>query len=660
MSAIIDSKEPTQGKRRAVKLLPPHLINRIAAGEVVERPASVVKELVENALDAGATKIEIAISAAGRTIRISDNGSGMTPEDAALAFFNHATSKIENENDLHRIQTLGFRGEALASIASISKLTCLTKTSDAATGIRIGFDPTAEDPTIPLIAPTGCAVGTVMEVAELFYNTPARLKFLKRPSTELGHIEETVETLALSHPHVRFTLINNERQTLNTNGGGDLKQTIQNVFRLDRDPIDLVEVDFEDQDAGYSVKGYASVPGVMKNSKRWLVTFTNGRTVKCHLLQKAIETAYESLLPHGRYPVCVLHLTLPSDELDVNVHPTKKEVRYANNRSIFSFVQIAIKRALEKFGQYHYTSHQFGHQPEGSIPNKENVPSFSSAIHETSPQAQPLWKQADNTSRWSYREPEPLTHQPRMSVEDALLLQAPLDATQTLSQPSNVVDTPSIKPMAEPQALPYYRVLGQLFNTYILLETAQGLMVVDQHIASERELFERISLQMLHDVPSTQHWLETTSKPVSPTQYDLLERYQGTFTKLGFSYRLGNGDSEGQTVSILGVPLIHQNRAPNQDPLGLFDDLLQQLEDTGDAQLALDQRINHLIATLSCHTAVRAGDPLNQQDMERVIEGWLASKLPWTCPHGRPIAHTIPKEELNKFFHRPSLPVNSI
>ncbi|MEB3287822.1 MAG: DNA mismatch repair endonuclease MutL [Vampirovibrionales bacterium] len=628
--------------RNPVKILPAHLVNRIAAGEVVERPASVVKELVENALDAGAARVEVSVGAAGRSIRISDDGFGMSAEDARLAFHNHATSKIRDEADLTRIQTLGFRGEALASIASISKLVCLTRTVDATSGLRIAFDSTADDPTEPVIISTGCSVGTVMEVAELFYNTPARLKFLKRPTTELSHIEEIVQALALSHPDVRFKLVSNEKTVLQTKGDGQLKQLIHDVFRLSRDPIDLVEVRFEDADAGYGVYGFTSVPGVMKPSKRWLVTFINGRTVKCHLLQKAIETAYDSLLPHGRYPLCVLHLTLPIDELDVNVHPTKREVRYANNQSVFSFVQVALKKALERFGQYHYTNHYFGNPPANLVaPNHvenirpENLKPYAGAT----PQINAMPKHWQNSARF--------TDEDRTTTQDAMRLQAPLSPGQA-ADGTVQANTSSVQ----------YKILGQLYNTYILLETAQGLMVVDQHIASERELFEQIARRMLAQAPPVQNCLQTVSITLSPSQFSLLENdgNRAIFEKLGFSYAL---DAERQSLALTGIPLIYQDRMPNQQPQRLFEDLLTQLEATGEARLEADQHVNHLIATLACHSAVRAGDPLTHRDMERVIQGWLGSTLPWTCPHGRPIAHTIQKEELNKFFHRPSLPLGS-
>ncbi len=615
---------------RPIRILPPHVVNRIAAGEVVERPASVVKELVENALDAGATRIEIAVSAEGRNIRVADNGSGMTAENAALAFFNHATSKIADEADLDCIQTLGFRGEALASIGAISRLTCLTRTPDSEKGHRITLDAEGN----PQITETGCAPGTVMEVAELFYNTPARLKFLKRAATELGHIEEAVQYLALSHPEVRFSLRLNDREALKTSGSGELKQAMEEVFNLKREQVTLVPIAFEDGEAGLSLAGYASTPGFMKSARRWMVTFVNGRHVRCPLLQKAIEAAYESLLPHDKYPLCVLFINMPPRQVDVNVHPAKREVRYASGNTIFAFVRQGIRAALERHG--------LSFEPAYPVPSGEPGMAHSGAF---------VSRPGGLASRPAL--PPPAFRSGPVPSQAVLDFYRPApDASQGLPAPVGEAVLAEAD-LGASSGLPAFKVIGQLFNTYILLETAQGLMVVDQHIASERTFFEALTLNLTGEAPDIQHLVMPVPVAVGPAQRELLERHCDDFARLGFLYAV---DENGHGVQLTGLPLIYAGRDGLQNPGACFEGLLTQLEETG--RMALD--LDHLIATLSCHSAVRAGDPLEAFEMDAVIRRWLACRLPWTCPHGRPIAHTISKNELNHFFHRPSLPANAL
>lgn len=629
-----------------IQLLPPSLINRIAAGEVVERPASVVKELVENALDAGATRIDIQVGAGGRDIRIADNGSGMSPENAALAFYNHATSKIRDAEDLHRLETLGFRGEALASIASISRLTCLTRTPDALLGTKVIIDEHGE----PCLSNTGCAPGTIMEVNDLFYNTPARLKFLKRAQTEVGYLEEAVQYLAVSHPEVRFSLTLNDKVILKTGGAGVLRQTLNDIYKLHQDNTPLAPVALEDAEIGLRLSGFASEPGFMKSSKRWIVTYVNGRHVRCSVLQKAIEAAYDSLLPHGKYPFCIIFLNMPSGEVDVNVHPAKREVRYASASTIFSFVKSGIRRSLSERGiqwnvlpetpsQYHpeNAAHSaFGHGPEQFMASQGVQ--FSETISQRGLRENSGSGLSTGKTGWQHASSEPLPEQSAIQFYQP----ASTDRTKTASVSQTDEQPPN-----------RFNVVGQLFNTYILLETVQGLMVVDQHIASERTFFEALMLNFTSSAPAVQHFITSQPMRISPSQQDLLTNYQEAFARLGFLYQL---HEDAGTVELTGYPLIYAGRDQVLQWGGTFEDLLAQLEETGEMSLNLD----HMVATLSCHSAVRAGDVLSAAEMNLVIERWLACELPWTCPHGRPIAHTISKNELNHFFYRPSLPVSAL
>ncbi len=657
-------------RNTTIRMLPPALINRIAAGEVVERPSSVVKELVENALDAGASHIDIAAWAGGRNIRIADNGSGMSPENAALAFYNHATSKIENADDLDRIDTLGFRGEALASIGSISKLTCLTRTADASEGLRITLDESTGEPKV---VPAGCAPGTIMEIEDLFYNTPARLKFLKRPQTELSHIEETVQFLALSHPEVRFTLALNEKVTLQTTGSGALKKTLDEIFNLQKENIKLVPITFDDPISGLTLAGFISEPGVMKSSKRWMMAFVNNRHVRCAVIQKAIAAAYESLLPHGRFPFCTLFLGIPPKDVDVNVHPAKREVRYTASGTVFGFVKGGMRRAMETHGLRLESTAPFAANPLNSdfqpTSNESANPSgaFSNLVHSPASDAglsyEPGTTQAFQTPRYSnpqgmikpFGSPNPLQTQAALSFYEGTEATTPYSISAHEPQITPTPETTeqgSLLAAMQGTDDARFKVIGQLFNTYILLETTQGLMVVDQHIASERTFFESLSRNLLDVEPTVQHLLTTKPLTISPVQKDLLTQEQASFARLGFLYTL---DPDAAVVHLTGYPLVYEGRDGVFKGGGLFENLLHQLEETGDMKLDLDL----LIATLSCHTAVRAGDPLLTHEMTTIIQRWLECKLPWTCPHGRPIAHTISKSEMNHFFLRPSLPVNA-
>lgn len=652
--------------RQPVRLLPPQLINRIAAGEVVERPASVVKELVENALDAGATRIEISAGAGGRNIRIADNGCGMQESDAAMAFYNHATSKIQQVEDLDRIATLGFRGEALASIASISKLTCLTRTSDAPNGIKVAIDERGE----PVLSETGCAPGTVMEVIDLFYNTPARLKFLKRPQTELGHIEEVVQFLALSHPDVRFSLQLNEKTVLNTSGSNQIKRTLEELFPLQRENIRLAPVaiteDAVASEGALSLAGFTSEPGTMKSSKRWIMTFVNGRHVRCAILQKAVEAAYESLLPHGRYPLCALFLSMPPQDVDVNVHPSKREVRYLASSRVFGFVKAGLRQALAEQGIALAPTTPFAASPLAMpishsvdaffLPEQNALASPDSSLN-TTVNIAPIFQTPPSTSRFGHTSMPPHFSEAQ-SVQAALNFYQPntptANALDSNPQPDTVFSEKEIASGKEfSKTHERFKVIGQLFNTYILLETVQGLLVVDQHIASERTFFEALTLNLTGEAPLIQKLLTSQPVAIRPPQRALLQKHQNDFAKLGFLYTLP--DDAADTVQLEGYPLIYEGRDRMFGSGGLFENLLAQLEETGEMKLDLDP----LIATLSCHSAVRAGDPLTATEMHTVITRWLACELPWTCPHGRPIAHTISTTELNRFFHRTSLPTNA-
>jgi len=627
MSIIPETQTDTPKLLPRIRVLPPDVVNKIAAGEVVERPASVVKELVENAIDAGANRIQIQASAGGRTLRIADNGCGMHPDDALLAFTNHATSKLSTAEELSHIATMGFRGEALASISAISVVTCITRTAEASQATKIVFSPTGQ----PQVYETGASPGTVFEVQDLFYNTPARLKFLKKPATELAHIEEIVQALALANPQIRFELTLQEKMVFQTDGQGDLRRTIETVFRL-HNSVSWVPVHFEDTEAGFILHGVVSEPDIQKSTRRWMTSLINGRVVRCNILNKAVEAAFESLMPHSKYPFSVVTLQLPTGDVDVNVHPTKREVRYVSPNQVFSFVKQGIKRALEAQGISSLYAPTYPgtdtvsstiNSPTGNHFAGGHYPQYGSAIGFSTGLPRPV-------SGYSYGSAAPSPQG----------IQASLNFYRPVSESTQVNDSP--------QPTPSIKVIGQLFNTYILLETPQGLVVVDQHIASERTFFERFKHNTQLDQPETQGLLTATPITLTASQKALLSEKQAWFNAIGFGFQWVS-DTQ---VALTSVPLLYLEK--NQ-PEQWFEELLGQLEQTGEMAVNLD----NLLATMACHSACRAGDVLDNSTMTAIINQWLACQLPWTCPHGRPIAHTIAADELNKFFHRPSLPVNA-
>ena len=326
-----------------IKQLSVNLINQIAAGEVIERPASVVKELVENSIDAGASKIEISISNECRNIRVADNGSGIHPDDIQLAFSKHATSKLSNEADLFNINTLGFRGEALASIISIAKLACTTRTKDFEYGTRV-----ESQNSVINSYQTGCAQGTIMEVNDLFFNQPARLTFFKSKKTEFAYIQELVQSLSISHPEIAFILKNNNTAVISTTSNSDLLTRILEIYSSDI-INELKKVEKTDKLSGIKITGYISLPSYTRASKKSIYTFVNSRIVKCPVLLKAIDNAYKNMLPIGRYPFVVINIDINPQEIDVNAHPTKREIRYKNPNQIFNFVQSALSFSLNAF-----------------------------------------------------------------------------------------------------------------------------------------------------------------------------------------------------------------------------------------------------------------------------------------------------------------------
>lgn len=599
----------TRGIMKRIKQLSKNLINQIAAGEVIERPASVIKELVENSVDSGATKISVEISNECRDLRVADNGSGIHPDDIMLAFSKHATSKIETDEDLFNISTLGFRGEALASIISISKLTCTTRTKDFDYGTKVE----CENSEVKKVQ-TGCAVGTIMEVKNLFFNLPARLKFLKNPKTEFSYIHELMQNIAIANPKISFELKNNGKTVLKTLGLGELKNTVKEVYS--QEVVDnLKEVLKTDKLSGLKISGFVSTPNYTRSSKKSYHIYINSRNVKCMVIQKAIDTAYKNLIGIGKYPFVVLNLEIPPTEVDVNVHPTKKEVRYKNTNQIFNFVYSSVDMALSNI----------------SIGKKNELETYTLP---TNFAAMPEKAERDD-----------------VYVSDSDLVQQSILKSQFVQTSTFNEDTEkNIWPTKSDENLIYKEniladeekrnenIIGQYKNTYILIEKEGvngGLEIVDQHIAEERFIYEKLSSQKQ---PASQLLFVSDVLEVSSTEAELLKEHKDKFEKFGYGIEF----LKNNELIFRKVPQMLSKVSPKE----LLADILENL--SGD----LDGLEEKILITTACKASVKAGQKLNIWQMQEIIKNWRQCEKPYTCPHGRPISKFFKHKEIAGFFER--------
>ena len=591
-----------------IKQLSKHLINQIAAGEVIERPSSVVKELTENSVDAGATKISIEINNDCRDIRVADNGCGIYPDDIMLAFSKHATSKIATDEDLFNIHTLGFRGEALSSIISISKLTCTTRTADFDTGTKVK----CENSEVKQVE-TGCAIGTIMDIRDLFYNIPARLKFLKSSNTEFSYIQELVQSIALAHPECSFELKKNGKIVLKTSGQNNLLQTIKEVYSTDI-ISNLKEVLKTDQLAGMKISGYVSTPNYTRSSKKGYHIYINGRTVKCPVFQKAIDTAYKSLIANGKYPFVVLNLELPPADVDVNVHPTKKEVRYKNTNQVFNFIFASIQAGLtnyiERQSARSFDPQSFTPQPV----QQSNIVDFVQPKLESSGEI--YFDKKDDT----------------IYVSDKLMQEEEENFSQ---QKEEKTEQRQFFVPVEKEPEPEENIIGQYKNTYILVEKEAGLEIIDQHIAEERYIYEKL---MAEKNIVSQMLFVSDVVPVSSTEAELIKENIDKFEKFGFGIEF----LKENELIFRKVPQMIAKVNPKE----ILADILANIEGN------IDRLEEHILITTACKASVKAGQKLSTWQMQEIVKKWRTTKMPYTCPHGRPVVKFFPHKEIAGFFQR--------
>lgn len=574
-----------------IRLLPPELASKIAAGEVIERPVSVVKELIENAIDAGATHLDVSIEQGGRRlIRVQDDGCGIPADQVELAFARHATSKLFSAEGLYNIRTLGFRGEALASIAAVSHVTLSTKTADEDSGTRIRL----EGGRVARVEAVGRPSGTTVTVEHLFYNTPPRLKFLRTDATEAGHIARLVSAYALAFPALRFSLTHHQRSVLRTMGTGALYDAIVAVYGLDI-AEEMLEIPRENH-RELRVWGYVSSSAVHRSTRQDVTLFVNRRWVQDSSLSYAISEAYRSLLPQRRHPVVVLHIELPPHDVDVNVHPTKREVRFQHPRDVFSAVQRAVRTTLMAQG---------------------NVPVIARITGEYGG-----WPTADSASA---RSPSLLLPDDGRDGGVVRGVWAPANEAAEL---------------VGGERLPMLRVIGQLAQTYVLAEGPGGLYLIDQHAAHERIRYEELSSQVKRAAVISQELLEPRVVELSPRQAELVEEHLDDLARVGLVVSpFGSG-----TVLVRSVP----QHLMGGDIASALTELVETAEDGGEAFSWVDQAM----VTLSCHTAVRAGQTLSLDEMRDLVRSLERCALPHTCPHGRPTLVHMTRGQLEREFGR--------
>lgn len=570
-----------------IRLLPPELVAKIAAGEVVERPASVVKELLENSLDAEARHIHIDIRGGGRQeIRVVDDGCGIPAEEVALAVQRHATSKIATAADLYRIRTLGFRGEALASIAAVSHLTLVSRPA----GQEVGMEVRVEGGRTIGTSPRPCTVGTIVLIRDLFYNTPARLKFLRQPRTEAGYIHTLVTDYALAHPNVAFHLLSDGRIALHTSGSGSLHDALIEIYGLEtaRQMIPVEKV-LGDGEMRIRVFGYVGQPALSRATRRAITLFVNGRRIRDTSLTYAVEEAYRTLLTSDRHPVAIIGIEVDPAAVDVNVHPTKSEVKFAYADQVFAAVQRAIREALQE----HIA-----------------VPRIA-AVRAEGP------REEREQSRPATR-PFPL---PRLG--------GPLFEEEEEALPE------------EEKGLPPLRVLGQMAGTYILAEGPDGLYLIDQHAAHERILYEQLAAERKRLAIRTQALLEPLIVELTPQQQALLEERLEELREWGFEMEpFGE-----RAYRVRSVPAILTRGDVRTQVAALVEEWSEGLR----KGLSWEEQ---LLITIACHSAIRAGQSLSPEEMRELVQMLEQTRLPRTCPHGRPTMILLTCQQLQREFRR--------
>jgi len=625
----------------SIAILDENTINKIAAGEVVDRPASIVKELIENSIDAGATHISLEIKNGGITyLKLSDNGKGIASDDVELAFERHATSKIRRESDILNITSMGFRGEALASIASIAKVTLETKTHDEPTGTKIVIE---GGKTLSL-EEIAFNKGTTITVENVFFNVPARYKFLKKDYTEAGYIEDIVTRLAIIHPEISFKYINNNKCIIQTTGNADMKTAIYNVFGKDV-AQELIPVEYVIENL--KITGVIGTPKVSRSTRSHEFTYINSRFVKDKTMTTAIEKAFDQNLNIGKFPFTVLNLEISPSEVDVNVHPAKLEVKFANESKVFEVIYHGVVNAL--LG-YHKSTSPFAViekerdevvEQEYVVPtsktisssNVEKVEKADAEIHES----ELVQAEQNSTVQVVDYQVTPITPK----VETIKQEFKPVYYTEQEST-LEIKDVVSEQTKNEYETKIKYKYVGAIFDTYILIEIQDKMYIIDQHAAHERLLYEQIKDMYYSKSKETQMLLIPTLVELKNNEKERVLRNIELFEQTGFVLE-EFGDN---MIKISGVP----NIGYDIDYAEMFKDTLDSL--TSETKTTKEEKETRFVYTLACKAAVKANMKLTREEHIALIDEMVKLDRPFTCPHGRPTAYEISKYEIERRFAR--------
>ncbi|MGN8646912.1 DNA mismatch repair endonuclease MutL [Gracilibacillus sp. HCP3S3_G5_1] len=607
--------------------LPDYLANKIAAGEVVERPASVVKELVENSVDANSSWIKIDIKDAGlQEIKVTDNGDGIPHDQCKKAFLRHATSKIKNENDLFHVRTLGFRGEALASIAAVSRLEIRTSTGNEA-GTRMLL----EGGHLKEEGRSDARQGTEITVQDIFFNTPARLKYLKTVHTELGHITDIINRMAFSHSDIRFELTHNDKRIFHTTGKGDLRQIAASVYGMSV-AKQMIPVATETLD--YEITGYIAKPEVNRASRNYITTIVNGRFIKSVGLAKAITNGFHTFLPIGRQPVVVLNITMDPYLIDVNVHPTKLEVRFSKEKELFQAVEQMVKEALHHqtlipSGQKKSVPKQQSEQPQFDFDQFQQIEKQS--VEESSEEKSNQHSIEDDIE--IIREPEHVASS--ITEEDNGYNNiADKNLEVTINEQKPVVNQAERVPMMYP--------IGQHHGTYILAQNDEGLFIIDQHAAQERIKYEYYRDKIGEVESHVQDLLVPLTFEFTQQEALFIEQYKEELQKVGLFL-----EAFGQNTYIVRS---HPYWFPKGEETEIIRDMVDQL--IQEKQVNLYKLREEVAILMSCKRSIKANHYLNKEDMQRLLDDLRKCEEPFTCPHGRPIIIQFTKYEMEKMFKR--------
>jgi len=594
-----------------IKILPEILSNKIAAGEVVERPASVVKELVENAIDAGSTRVVVDVEKGGRSlIRVSDNGTGMGHDDALLALERYATSKIFKDRDLFSINTLGFRGEALPSIAAVSRFNLTTRAASADSGTEI----VVEGGKIKNVSEIGAPVGTMVAVRQLFFNIPARRKFLKTIGTEMGHIADMVARIALGNPAIQFRFTHNDKSIKNWSAASEMFARVVDALGNDL-KTSLHAIEFQNDDI--FIKGWISSPRVSRRTSRGIYIYVNGRFVRDRIVQHALFEGYSQRLVKGQFPVAVIFIDVPFDAVDVNVHPTKNEVRFARQRDVHEAVRRAVAQKL------------YEEDRPGWAPANFSTDERDSGLRQISDGGRSefgISPPAPRNAQLATRDPQPATRNPQLDTRNPQL------ATRNPQTP-----------IWQEKQFGDMRVIGQFHNTYIVCESEAGLILIDQHAAHERVLFEQFSARSTSAQKSAQSLLVPETVELGYREAGVLEKMIPELSELGLDIEPFGGN----TFVVKAVPVLLAEREIKP----VLIEIVEKIAEVGAAP-GLDEALDQSRMVMACHGAIRANQALNETQIKGLLTGLDGCRNPSHCPHGRPTWIHWEIRNLEKSFKR--------